>query len=181
MTHAAPALRLRAVTEADEAVVRAAHEAMAGEYTFAIGFDPSRPWSDHVAALERYRQGEDLPARWVASTFLLAEVDGVVVGRASIRHELGNDFLATEGGHIGYAIVPEHRGRGYARPLLRQALLEARRVGVDRALVCCDDDNLPSVATIEGSGGVYDGTVTGESGQPVRRYWLDTDVGSAGA
>ena len=30
----------------------------------------------------------------VAATFLVAEVDGEIVGRASVRHEL-NDFLAT--------------------------------------------------------------------------------------
>jgi predicted acetyltransferase len=49
----------------------------------------------------------------VSSTFLLAEVDGDIVGRVSIRHEL-NAYLPSVGGHIGYAVRPAYRRRGYA-------------------------------------------------------------------
>ena len=43
-----------------------------------------------------------MPDGLVPATFLVADVDGVLVGRTSIRHEL-DEFLAREGGHIGYA------------------------------------------------------------------------------
>jgi predicted acetyltransferase len=63
-----------------------------------------------------------MPARWpgrsldlaedrVPGTFLVAAVGGTIVGRISIRHEL-NDFLAHEGGHIGYGVLPRYRRRG---------------------------------------------------------------------
>lgn len=168
----APTLQLRALTVDDEAAAVAGHEAMAGEHTFLLAYDPGRPWADYVASLERYRYGFDLPERFVPSTYLVAEVDGVIVGRASIRHEISNEFLATEGGHIGYAVLPEHRRRGYASQILRQALEIAREIGIERALVCCDDDNAASARVIERAGGVFESIVTGEGGQPVRRHWF---------
>jgi predicted acetyltransferase len=172
MTTDGPPLILRTLTEEDEVEAVAAHEAMAGEFTFLLAYDPDQAWADYVASLERYRHGLDLPERWVPSTFLVAEVDGTIVGRVSIRHELSNDFLASEGGHIGYAVLPQHRRRGYATEILRQTLDVVRGLGVERGLVCCDDDNVASARVIEQAGGVLAGIVIGEKAQPVRRHWF---------
>lgn len=171
--HDRPDLRLRVLGVDDEAEATAAHQTMAGEFTFLLAYEPGEPWPDYVAHLEAYRAGVDLPERWVSSTFLVAEVDGAIVGRASIRHELSNDFLAAEGGHIGYAVLPEHRRRGFASEILRQALEVVHGLGVDRALVCCDEDNVASVAVIQRVGGTFESVTTGEEGQVVRRHWFD--------
>jgi predicted acetyltransferase len=66
-----------------------------------------------------------MPADRVPATFLVADVDGAIVGRVSIRHEL-NDHLTHFGGHIGYGVRPAHRRRGYATEILRQSLVIAR-------------------------------------------------------
>ena len=66
---------------------------------------------------------------------------------------------ASQGGHIGYAVRPAHRRRGYATEILRQSLIIARAVGVDRVLVTCDDTNVGSSAVIEACGGVLDDVV----------------------
>lgn len=108
----------------------------------------------------------------MASTFLIADVDGVIVGRTSIRHEL-NAYLLREGGHIGFGVLPAHRGRGYATEILRQSLVVAHAVGIDRVLVTCDEDNAASIATIERCGGELEGVVPTEHGPPKRRYWVD--------
>jgi predicted acetyltransferase len=130
-------------------------------------------WATYLRRLEDQRCGIDLPQGLVPATFLVADVRGQLVGRASIRHEL-TEYLAREGGHIGYGIVPEHRRRGHATEVLRQSLVIARAAGVDRVLVTCDDDNVGSATVIERCGGVLDSLVaSSEDGTLRRRYWID--------
>ena len=56
--------------------------------------------------------------------------------------------------------------------MLALGLEKARERGIGRALVTCNDDNLPSAATIEACGGVLENIVL-EEGKPLRRYWID--------
>lgn len=52
--------------------------------------------------------------------------------------------LLNHGGHIGYAVAPSHRGKGYASALFQAALSYCRDCGIDRVLVTCNDDNQAS-------------------------------------
>ena len=176
-----PALVLRPLRLDDEAAFRPAHAAMAAEgFTFGLWFDDDTSFPEYVRLAERRSRGLDLEGRLVPSTFLVADVGGVIVGRASIRHEL-NDFLLQEGGHIGYAVLPEHRRRGYATEILHRSLDVTDGLGIARVLVTCDDDNVGSATVIERCGGVFDSYATGESGARVRRYWIDRSVTPAPA
>ena len=168
------ALRLRPLQLDDETAFLAAHRAMKADgFTFALGRDPGMQWGAYIKALEEQRAGVNLPAGFVAATFLVADVAGEIVGRTSIRHVL-NDFLAREGGHIGYGVLPEHRRRGYATEILRQSLVIARANGVERVLVTCDDNNIGSIAVIEACGGRLDSVITtAPEAPPKRRYWID--------
>ena len=145
----------------------------AEQFTFGLCYEPEMSWSRYLHRLDGWRTGVDLPARFVPSTLLVADVDGEIVGRTSIRHEL-NEYLAREGGHIGYGVLAEHRRRGYATEILRQSLVIARAVGVERVLVTCDDDNVGSATVIERCGGAFESVVdSSEGGSPKRRYWID--------
>jgi predicted acetyltransferase len=167
-------LRLRPLRPEDEPAFLAGHAAMAGEdFTFGLGYSPGMNFDDYIKQLEDHRAGVNLPERFVPSSFLVAEAGGQIVGRTSIRHEL-NDFLLREGGHIGYGVLAEHRRRGYATEILRQSLIIARSLGIDRVLVTCDDDNIGSIKTIEACGGRLENVVSVEGQQvPRRRYWID--------
>lgn len=171
-------LRLRPLTVADEAEARAAHAAMATEgFGFLLMREQAGSWEEYVAWLEEVRHGRCLRGRMVASTFLLAEVDGTIVGRASVRHEL-NDWLALWGGHIGYGVLPAYRRRGHATAMLRGCLDLAAGLGIDEALVTCDVDNHASEAVIRACGGLPDPELplvaAGEDVGAKKRFWVST-------
>ncbi len=92
------------------------------------------------------------------------------LGRIAIRHVL-NDFLLDVGGHIGYDVRPSRRRQGHATRMLRSALSWASTLGIDTALVTCDDDNVGSIRVIESAGGVLE-DVRGVK----RRYWVPTSA-----
>ena len=80
--------------------------------------------------------------------------------------------MAAYGGHIGYVVLPSHRGRGHATEILRQSVERARAGGVDRVLLTCDDTNVASARVIERCGGALEAVVPDEDGHPMRRYWI---------
>ena len=162
-------LNLRELEISDEAEALAAH-AEFPDWEFLIFYTAGMDWAEFVTANKRGSQGLDLPKGRVRHTFFIAEENGVLVGRSSIRHEL-NAFLKNYGGHIGYGVRPEFRGRGYAKEILRQSLTYIRQLGVSEVLVTCFDENLASARVIESHGGELENIVEFE-GKLLRRYWI---------
>jgi len=170
-------LVLRILRRGDEAMFRVAVEEFLKEspsWPFAFGLDQSESFADYVRKLEEWTRGVGLPPNWVPGTFLVGVVGDVIVGRLSLRHRL-NDFLRRIGGHIGYGVIPGHRRRGYATEMLRQSLPVCKGLGIQRALVTCDVDNIASRKVIENCRGVFEG-ITNEPALDVqkRRYWIST-------
>jgi len=85
--------------------------------------------------------------------------DGAFCGIINLRFVAGSDALPDYvSGHIGYAVVPWKRGRGYATRALALLLPVAREVGLTRIEITCDDDNEASRRVILKNGGVAIGT-----------------------
>src|SRR6478735_5179660 len=68
-----------------------------------------------------------------------------------------------------YDVRPTRRREGHATAMLQHALPWALGLGIDPALVTCDDDNVGSIRVIEAAGGVLE-DVRGVK----RRYWVPT-------
>lgn len=143
---------------------------------FEKGFEPDRAACEaFVARAELYATpGTVLPEGHVPCDYFWITEGDRVVGFLSFRREL-NDYLRSFGGHIGYSVVPSRRREGIVREALRLALRRAKVDGYDRVMLTCDDDNVGSIRTIEGAGGVPEDVIDApEPGAPrVRRYWIE--------
>ena len=111
---------------------------------------------------------------YVPSTQFIAVENERVVGMCSVRHRL-NDFLKNYGGHIGYSVRPSERRKGYATKILKSALNEAGKLGIEKVLVTCDEDNEGSKKTILNNNGVFENKVE-KDGRITCRYWINIDL-----
>ena len=135
----------------------------------APGWQDPEVFADFVAeVIADAEEDRPRPARYVPSTTLWWIDGDAYLGRLAIRHRL-NHFLLDVGGHIGYDVRPSARRQGHATAMLRAALPWARGLGIDSALVTCDDDNVGSIRVIEAAGGELE-DVRGAK----RRYWVPT-------
>ncbi len=80
--------------------------------------------------------------------------DGDFCGTIGFRWSPGTpDLPPTCLGHIGYAVVPWKRGRGYATSALAQMLPLARERGLPYVFVTTQPENVPSQRVILANGG----------------------------
>lgn len=112
---------------------------------------------------------------WVVATtfFAVRKSDNKIIGMIDIRHSLENEFLAEYGGHIGYAVRPSERKKGYAIQMLRMALEYAASIKLSKVMLCCYADNTASIKTITKCGGVFSESKKYIDGKTVNIYWID--------
>ena len=81
--------------------------------------------------------------------------DGEFCGRIGARWQPGTEALPpTCLGHVGYAVVPWKRRRGYATAAVRELLPLMAGEGLRYVEITTDPDNMPSQRVIEANGGV---------------------------
>ena len=126
-----------------------------------------------VRELRAQAEGRRLPPGWVAgSTFWLVD-DARFIGKVEVRHSL-TPALRLRGGHVGYAIRPSERRRGYGTAALAMVLPACLDLGLVRILVTCDATNEASRRIIEINGGeLEDAVQIAGRAVPTLRYWID--------
>jgi tagatose 1,6-diphosphate aldolase len=71
----------------------------------------------------------------------------------NIRLSIGSTpHLERYAGHIGYGVLPQHRGHHYASRAVRLLLPLARQLNLDPLCITCDPENAASRRTLELAG-----------------------------
>lgn len=130
-----------------------------------------------------YRPAE---SPWMVSAYRFdMRAGGTKAGTISLR--VGHDErLVRYAGHVGYAVEPAWRGRGFATRAVRLLLPLARVHRLDPLWTSCNPDNLASCVTLERLGATYVETVAlpphydrywSRGEREKRRYRLDLGPG----
>jgi len=134
-------------------------------------------WKGYAAfydLISRMKLGRYPTADIVPMDSYFIESDGRILGELYIRRRL-SPRLEKIGGHVGYKVRPSERNRGIATAALKLALERLREMGVERALVTCNNTNFASARVIEKCGGVrFDDAETDRGTE--RRYWVPTAI-----
>jgi len=123
---------------------------------------------------KRFSSEKTVPKGYVPDTyyFLMYGTKNKILGRVSIRHRL-NDNLLQRGGHIGYAVAPSERRKGYATEQLRLALEKCREMGIGPVLITCHKENIASASVIQKNGGILEDERESVEGKVLQRYWIE--------
>lgn len=107
-----------------------------------------------IPTLLNNSKGINLPEGYVPDSYFFLWKDQDIVGIFKIRHYL-NDFLRQGAGHIGYAILKEYRGYGYATEGLKLAIEECRKLISEDEIYLSSYKNNPSSLKVQIKCGAY--------------------------
>lgn len=125
----------------------------------------------YLAFLDRGGRGRRARAgRPGMSVFWLVDAGGQVLGSARLRHWL-TERTYRIGGHIGYDIRPDLRGRGLGTLQLRLVLEQAAWRGMARVLLTVEESNTASMRVLAKCGAREDRAIL-RRGVRHRRYWI---------
>jgi predicted acetyltransferase len=68
-------------------------------------------------------------------------------------------------------VRPSERRKGYATEMIALALDECRKLGIEKVLMVCNQENTGSAKSIRNNGGVLENEINVE-GETVQRYWI---------
>lgn len=120
-------------------------------------FEEYQQWLFRSDALSK---GVGLEDWMVPQTTYWLFIDGKPIGFGKVRHYLTNSLME-EGGHIGYAIRPSERNKGYGTILLKLLVEEAKKIGIDKILITVSNDNPYSIKVALNNNGIIE-KVSGE-------------------
>ena len=168
-------LILRELTDKDEASFMAGIKEWAGEspWWYSFAWKEGMTFPEMMQILRNEAKGVNMAPGRVQHSMLYGFVGVEIVGRLSVRHVL-NDYLRKRGGHIGYAVAPRFRKKGYATEIVRQGIEFCRGLALTEIMVTSLDSNVPSCKIIENFGGRLQDTVwDDEDNEMRRRYWIE--------
>jgi len=132
----------------------------------------TKNFPEYVEQIRNLAKGIHLTKGYVPETVYWLVDGNEFLGRASIRHRLTSK-LRTFGGHIGYEVRPTQRKKGYGKEILKWALKKAKKLGIKKVLVTCNNTNIASRKIIEGCGGVLCDALPRKGKCKTLRFWIN--------
>ena len=112
----------------------------------------------------------------VKTFLLIRKNDDKIIGCINIRWNL-TDYMKKYSGNIGYGIRPTERNKGYNKINLYLGLLEAKKLNLNKVMLVCETNNLPSSKTIEALGGILERKeIDPNDGLLTSYYWIDANL-----
>lgn len=135
-------------------------------------WNPTMSHAEHLKILHEQKVGINVPDDFVPSTMLYGFINGKIVGRVHLRHRL-NDNLMLRGGHMGYAVTPKYRRRGYGHALAKAGVWYLKEhLKIKDVLITCNDKHQASIHIIEHLGARLENITPDLKGVMTRRYWI---------
>lgn len=112
----------------------------------------------------------------VKTFLLIRKNDDKIIGCINIRWNL-TDYMKKYSGNIGYGIRPTERNKGYNKINLYLGLLEAKKLNLNKVMLVCETNNLPSSKTIEALGGILERKeIDPNDGLLTSYYWINVNL-----
>jgi predicted acetyltransferase len=154
-SHKASKVWLRILNKNNKGAFYTAAEEWGGPQRLTTGWKDDSTFEQILELHAKNAAGVDLPDGFVPQVQFYGFVDGVIVGRLSLRTRL-TEALKEYGGNIGYVVHERYRRNGYATEMMKQVLPVAFALGMDSIAIDCAYDNVASTRVIEKSGGHHD-------------------------
>lgn len=107
-----------------------------------------------IPELIEHSKGIGLPKGYVPDTYYFLWDDDKIVGLFKIRHYL-NEFLANGPGHIGYSILSDFRGNGYATKGLKLAIDKCKKIICEDEIYLSVHKDNPISLKVQKNNGAY--------------------------
>ncbi len=142
-----------------------------------LSYENEEKFGKTIEYIESVEQGINSDGRPQSTTYwLYDEENDRIIGLSNIRHKLVGE-VGRLWGHIGYGVRPSERRKGYATLLLKEAMKEAEKLGINKIYVGAYSENIGSCKTIEKCGFTFDEIIIDEGcGKEIKKYFLDYEI-----
>lgn len=151
-------IRLKEFSKEDEFIYtefEKQFKAECGNEKIQFSLNPNNlPFDEFCKLIYSLRNEKTCPNGFVPAVSYLIFDGNDIVGAINLRYK-SNDFILNVAGHIGYAILPSMRNKGYATEALRECLIKACQMGLETVVITTDLDNVASQRVIAKNGGKF--------------------------
>ncbi len=144
-------------------------------YPNFVPFVTKENYKDFLKEVEEKKQG--INNNGVKEIYYWMIEDDTIIGSGSIRiNPEADEQTERYSGHIMYSIVPSKRKQGYGTLLCHMLLEKMNLIGLEEAIITCDNNNVESASIIQNNGGKLIDIIDGDGQNKdakTRRYVIN--------